>query len=127
MLQFGDVLKLCREQRGLSLRELKTLSKIDHAYIHRLENGDKNSPSDHVFTALVRALKVTPRMRDILNALRNIEGVPDALFEAMQVNEARSILAFETATKMSFRGERPSTVEDWDKLMGDLDEKFFQQ
>ena len=127
MLRFGDVLKRCREQRGLSLRELKTLSKIDHAYIHRLESGDKVAPSDQVFTDLTRALKVSTRMRDILNVLRNIEGVPDALFEAMQANEDRSTLAFETAAKMSFRGERPSTVEDWDKLMGDLDERFFQQ
>ena len=126
MLRFGDVLKRCRESRGLSLRELKTLSGIDHAYIHRLESGDKNDPSEQVFNTLIRALKVTPRMRDILNVLRNIEGVPDALFEAMQTNEERSVLSFETAAKMSFRGERPSTVEDWDKLMGDLDEKFFK-
>ena len=126
MIRFGYVLKLCREDRGLSLRELKTLSGIDHAYIHRLETSTKLSPSEEVFTSLVRALKVSTRMRDILDYLCKIEGVPDALFDAMQLNEGHSILAFETASKMSFRGERPSTVEDWDKLMGELDDKFFQ-
>ena len=126
MIRFGDVLKRCREDRDLSLRELKTLSNIDHAYIHRLESGDKDAPSDEVFNALVRALKVTPRLRNILNALRTIDGVPNTLFEAMQSNENLSIGAFETAPKMSFRGERPCTVEDWDQLLRDLDEKFFQ-
>ena len=127
MIRFGDALRLCREKRGLGLRELKTLSGIDHAYIHRLETSSKLSPSDEAFNALVRALKVSTRMRDILNSLRNIEGVPDALFEAMLANEDRSIKAFEVAPKMSFRGERPSTLEDWDKLLGELDEKYFPQ
>lgn len=127
MKRFGDVLKECRENRGLSLRELKTLSKIDHAYIHRLETGTKVTPSDEVFNALVRALKVTPRQRDLLNTLQTINGVPTPLFDAMLANENRSILAFETAAKMSFRGERPSTMEEWDELLSDLDERFFQQ
>ena len=127
MKRFGDVLKECRENRGLSLRELRKLSKIDHAYIHRLETGTKVTPSDKVFNALVRALKVTPRQRDLLNTLRTINSVSSSLFDAMLSNETRSILAFETAAKMSFRGERPSTVEKWDELLGDLDARFFQQ
>ena len=37
------------------------------------------------------------------------------------------MLAFEISTKMSFRGERPSSVEDWDKVLADIDEKLLQQ
>src|SRR5205823_3947672 len=43
---FGLLLESLREERGLSLRELGQLADIDHAYIYRLEAGDKESPSE---------------------------------------------------------------------------------
>ncbi len=127
MKQFGDVLKSCRVTRDLSLRELGKLTGIDHSYIHRLESNNNLRPSDEVFTTLMRTLKVTQRMRDILNALRTIDAVPTPVFDAMFVKETRSISAFETAAKMSFRGERPTTVDEWGQILDDLDEKYFQQ
>lgn len=62
----GATLQLLREQRSLSLRELGRLSDIDHAYIYRLETGDKDSPSEEVLAKLVRALKADRRDADIL-------------------------------------------------------------
>jgi len=46
--EFWICLRLFREERTLSLRELSTLSGVDHAYIHRLESGDKTAPSPDV-------------------------------------------------------------------------------
>jgi HTH-type transcriptional regulator, competence development regulator len=62
----GEVLQFLREQRGLSLRELARLADVDHAYIYRLESGDKESPSEEVLTKLLRALKADKRESDIV-------------------------------------------------------------
>ena len=53
----GLLLQHLRERRGLKLRELGQLSEVDHAYIYRLEVGDKEAPSDEVLTKLIRGLK----------------------------------------------------------------------
>ena len=58
---FGLLLQRLREGRGLSLRELGQLADIDHAYIYRLETGDKESPSEEVLSKLLRALKAAKR------------------------------------------------------------------
>ena len=54
-------LKKFREERGLSLRECARLSGVDHAYIHRLEKGEKTDPSDVVVDNLTRGLKLSAR------------------------------------------------------------------
>jgi transcriptional regulator with XRE-family HTH domain len=65
----GFLLRRLREERGLSLRELGQLAGVDHAYIHRLETGDKESPSDEVLTKLIRALKAGKREAEMLRYL----------------------------------------------------------
>src|SRR6185503_17467198 len=62
----GVMIQAMREQRGLSQRELGRLAEIDHAYIHRLESGDKEAPSEDVVAKLVRTLKLDKRDADIL-------------------------------------------------------------
>jgi transcriptional regulator with XRE-family HTH domain len=68
--QPGALLRSLREQRGLSLRELGRLTEIDHAYIHRLETGAKEAPSDKVILNLTRALKANKQATDRLLKLR---------------------------------------------------------
>jgi transcriptional regulator with XRE-family HTH domain len=65
----GFLLRKLREERGLSLRELAQLADIDHAYIYRLETGDKESPSGEVLTKLIRASKAGKREADMLRYL----------------------------------------------------------
>lgn len=126
MITFGDALKYFRGERELSLRELDTLSGVDHAYIYRLEQGDKSAPSPQVLNNLARALKLTGQKRGVLEKLLDISaGVPDALFQAVLADPERSPQAFRTAAEMSFRGERPRTVEDWGKKIDMLDRKIF--
>src|ERR1700726_2362938 len=62
----GFLLRSLREERGLSLRELGQLSGVDHAYIYRLETGEKEAPSEEVVSKLVRALKAGKRDADML-------------------------------------------------------------
>ena len=59
---FSAALKMLRERRNLSGRELSLIAKIDHAYESRLESGEKTNPSDEAVDKLLRGLK--PNERD---------------------------------------------------------------
>jgi len=71
----GYLLRNLREERGLSLREAAQLADVDHAYVFRLETGDKESPSDEVLSKLTRALKAPRREAEML---RYVAAHPDA-------------------------------------------------
>lgn len=58
----GLALRILRENRKLTLREIGKLSDVDHAYINRLENGEKNKPSIKFILKLFKTLK--PSVRD---------------------------------------------------------------
>jgi transcriptional regulator with XRE-family HTH domain len=62
----GQRLRALRRIRGLSLRELGTLSGVDHAYISRLEQGQKHAPSEAVLLKLLQALKAPRQARTAL-------------------------------------------------------------
>lgn len=57
----GVALKTLRERRTLSLREVSQLSTVNHAYVHRLETGEKASPSQELISKLLRVLKPDER------------------------------------------------------------------
>ncbi|MHB1678668.1 MAG: helix-turn-helix domain-containing protein [Sulfuriferula sp.] len=57
----GVALRKLRERRTLSLREMSQLSSVDHAYVHRLETGEKTSPSEELVEKLIKVLKPTER------------------------------------------------------------------
>ena len=61
----GFLLQHLRERRGLSLRELGQLAQTDHAYIYRLEQGEKGAPSEDVLLRLIRALKAERREAEL--------------------------------------------------------------
>ena len=58
----GVALKALRERRTLSLREVGQLSSVDHAYVHRLESGEKTDPTMDLVEKLLKVLK--PGERD---------------------------------------------------------------
>ena len=121
MIGFGDALKRFREDRGLSLRELDKLSGVNYAYIQRLESNEKTAPSEDKLDALYSALKLSPQRRGLLNCLLTISPVPDALFEAMFQHPAASVDAFLIASRVSFRGARPTTAQDWIRKLDEID------
>lgn len=58
-----------RESRGLSTRELGQLADIDHAYVFRLEKGEKKAPSGDVLNRLLRVLKAERRETEMAQFL----------------------------------------------------------
>lgn len=110
----GLLLQSLREERKLSLRELAQLSGVDHAYIFRLESGDKGSPSDDILSKLIRALKVGKREADMLRYLAKHVETDSALVSLVLRDPTISYEVFTSAAGAAFRGPgRP----DYPKLI----------
>lgn len=65
----GAALRELRERRTLSLREVSQLSSVDHAYVHRLETGEKTSPSSELVAKLLKVLKPNERDAEVVRWL----------------------------------------------------------
>jgi HTH-type transcriptional regulator, competence development regulator len=100
----GSVLRALREKRGLSLRELGQLSEVDHAYIHRLETGAKESPSEEVLGKLARALKAEKREGQILRYLADHPETDAGLVMHVVDDQSVTYAEFTGAASMAFRG-----------------------
>jgi transcriptional regulator with XRE-family HTH domain len=115
-IHFGDLLKRFREERQFTLRDLGKLSDIDHAYIYRLETGEKVTPSDDTVKALTKALKLDSRKARILRILVD-QQAPDDLVEIVLNEPEHNLDDFESVAAMSYRGARPKTKDDWRRLL----------
>ncbi|HED2783228.1 TPA: helix-turn-helix domain-containing protein [Klebsiella variicola subsp. variicola] len=103
-----------RERKQLSFRELEKKSgDIDHAYIWRLEKGDRVAPSEEVISRLSHALELNERERNIFKLLSNSVNIEDTLYSLMLSRLDIPWEDFEDVATMSFRGERPNTEEAW--------------
>ncbi len=111
---FGLLLQSLREERRLSLRELAQLSDVDHAYIYRLENGDKASPSEDVLLKLTRALKAGKREADMLRYLARHPETDSTLVAIVLKDSTISYEVFTSAAGAAFRG---SARPDYAKLI----------
>jgi transcriptional regulator with XRE-family HTH domain len=111
---FGLLLQNLREGRKLSLRELAQLSEVDHAYIYRLENGEKVSPSEDVILKLIRALKAGKREADMIRYLAKHTDTDNTLIDLILKDQTISYEIFTSAAGAAFRGSgRP----DYPKLI----------
>ena len=115
-MHFGDLLKRFREERRFTLRDLGKLSEIDHAYIYRLETGEKVTPSNDTVKALVKALKLDSRKVSILRFLIAHQ-VPNDLVEVVLEEPVHDLADFASVAAMSHRGARPKAKEDWRRLL----------
>jgi transcriptional regulator with XRE-family HTH domain len=112
---FGFLLQRLREERRLSLRELGQLADVDHAYIYRLEAGDKESPSGEVLSRLIRALKATKREADMLRYLAEHSQTDPGLVEYALADASVTFQEFCSAAGAVYRGTgRP----DYPRLIG---------
>lgn len=114
---FGTVLKRLREAKGLSLRDVSKLSGVDHAYVYRLETGEKEAPSDDALTQIFRALKPTKRQESILRFISGRDVALDLLDPSIIDEEQIALEDFESAAQMSFRGKKPSSPVEWRKVI----------
>jgi len=110
----GAMLQFLRDRRGLSIRELARLAEIDHAYIYRLEVGDKESPSDDVQAKLIRALKGDRRDADILKYVVEHPTTPVGLVTHVLNDNTIRYDVFSSAAGAVYRG---ATRPDYDKLI----------
>lgn len=51
-------IKECRINKGLSLKELSSKTKISYNYLLMLENGKKNNPTLNILSKIANALDV---------------------------------------------------------------------
>jgi transcriptional regulator with XRE-family HTH domain len=110
----GVLLRSLREARGLSLRELAQLAGIDHAYVHRLETGDKESPSDEVLSKLIRASKAEKREAEMLRFVAKHRETDPGLVSLVLTDPTVSYEIFASVAGAAFRGTaRP----DYPKLI----------
>ena len=109
----GVLLEHLRELRGFSLRDLADLSKVDHAYIYRLEKGDKESPSDEVLSRLIRPLKAPARDADMLRYLAEHTETDPGLVKHVLADPTISYDVFAMVAGAAHRGTKP----DYAKLI----------
>ncbi|MEN5141219.1 helix-turn-helix domain-containing protein [Pseudomonas juntendi] len=103
-----------RERKELSFRDLeRRAGDLDHAYIWRLEKGDRASPSTEVITRLSHALELDDREEAVFKLLARSVVVEDSLYHLMVTRPDIQWEDFEDVATMSFRGERPNTKEAW--------------
>lgn len=108
LVPLGETLRFCRERRELSLRETSQLSGVDHAYIQRLETGDKVSPSAEIVEKLIKALKPSPRNAQMIEYLVNYPDGDPGLVRYVLADETIPMEVFEAAYTVRNRGvERP--------------------
>jgi HTH-type transcriptional regulator, competence development regulator len=103
----GIWLKHLRDSRDLSLRDVAQRSEVDHAYIHRLETGAKEAPSDEVVNKIVTALRPSARDTEVLRFLasHNVDG---KLLEFVIGDPTISFDEFHMLTTVVNRGARPN-------------------
>ena len=108
----GFLLQHLRERRGLSLRELGQLAQTDHAYIYRLEQGEKGAPSEDVLLRLIRALKAEKREAEMLRFLAaHPETAQDLVVEVLN-DPTVTYEVFAAAAGAAFRGSsRPDYAQ----------------
>ncbi|HWL37516.1 MAG TPA: helix-turn-helix transcriptional regulator [Frankiaceae bacterium] len=57
---FGEALFNARKAAGLSIRQLATKARVDHANVARLESGERTNPTPETVVKLATALGVEP-------------------------------------------------------------------
>lgn len=109
---FGVVLRELRETRQLSLRDLGALAEVDHAYIAKIERGDKEPPPEETFTRLVRHLKATAHQVAVLRFLRTSNAIDPALaLHSLTNTEATPDILAIAATVVHRGAARPSPAD----------------
>lgn len=100
----GVALRTLRERRTLSLRETSQLSSVDHAYVHRLETGEKSSPSQELVGKLLKVLKPTDRDADLVKWLVDHPETDPSLVEFALNDPALEMDIFTAAAGVRHRG-----------------------
>ena len=100
----GVALRTLRESRSLSLRETSQLSSVDHAYIYRLETGEKTNPSRDLVEKLLKVLKPGKRDTELVMWLVDRTDADPSLVEFVLKDPSINIDIFSAAAGVRHRG-----------------------
>jgi transcriptional regulator with XRE-family HTH domain len=100
----GIALRSLRERRTLSLREMGQLSSVDHAYVYRLETGEKASPSQELVRKLLKVLKPSERDAELIKWLVDHPDADPRLVEFVLADQSISVEVFTAAAGVRHRG-----------------------
>jgi len=110
---FGIFLAKTAGETGIIPERTAQIAGIDHAYIYRLETGEKESPSEEALTKLIRAFKAPKREADMLRYLADNQSVSAGLAEYALEDQTVSPEELKMAAHMAFRGTgRPDLQDD---------------
>lgn len=111
-MALGDRVKQRREEKGITPAELARRASIAKSYLSEIESNNATRPSGSILYRLAEALgttiadllekEVRPAARDIPDSLKKFadeEGIPQEDLEML--------------AQIRFRGEQPSTPDDW--------------
>ncbi len=113
----GAALRKLRERRTLSIRELGRLAEIDHAYIYRLEGGEKSSPSPEIVATLLSHLKASAREAAMVKWLVEHTDTSADLVEHCLDDQTVTIEEFTMAAGVRHRGNaRPAPADLIDRV-----------
>lgn len=121
----GFLLRQMRNERGLNLREVGQLAEVDHAYVQRLETGEKGSPSDEVLGRLAKALKAPKRETEMLAYLAKNPDTATGLIEFVRGDPGVTFADFRGLATFAHRGTaRPDYATNLKRLraMWDADD-----
>lgn len=120
----GTALRRLRERRTLSLREASLLSDVDHAYVHRLETGEKTSPSEELIGKLFKVLKPTEREAGIVKWLAEHPETDTELVSFVLDDDSIDLETFTMAAGIRHRGTtRPDPATLITRIRKLLDEE----
>lgn len=91
----SSFLKLTREKRGLSVRELALKASVSHTEIFRIEKGERTNPSITMLKALADALNVS--VSDFLQACGIESEKPATEYSAAGLSDASDLSTEELA------------------------------
>jgi transcriptional regulator with XRE-family HTH domain len=100
----GVAIKTLRERRTLSLRETAQLSSVDHAYVHRLETGEKTKPSLNLMEKLLKVFNTSERDVLLVTWLVDHADTDPSLVEFVLQDPSVSIDVFTAAAGVRHRG-----------------------
>lgn len=100
----GVAIKTLRERRTLSLREFGQLSSVDHAYVYRLETGEKTNPSQEMIERLLKVLKPSERDTVVITWLVDHADTDPSLVEFVLQDPSIGIDVFTMAAGVRHRG-----------------------
>lgn len=112
----GRWLRVLRDGRSLSLREVAQRSEVDHAYIHRLETGAKEAPSDEVINKLINALSPSARDVEILRFLSSHPSIDAELADFAAKDSSVTPEEFHMLTTVVSRGARPNYAVSLERI-----------